>query len=142
MPATLALVLMLAFFSASQVCAQNQPYNPNGRPYSRAQTQNPGGPPQAGDPGSPELNAKQLDTLNAARQKSLVSDTQKLVKLTAELNAQINSADSAKLTDDQLRMVGEIEKLARSIREKMCTSVNGVPQFMMPGPSLVPPSLR
>lgn len=99
--------------------------------------------PLVGDPGNLEMEAKRLDALNAARQKSLVSDTNKLVKLTAELNAQINSTRPASLTEAQMRMVAEIEKLARNIREKMCTSVKGVPGIgPPPPPAFVPPGFQ
>lgn len=134
-----ALVLALAIFCAPQVHAQNPQYNSGAFPRIQMPDS---APPLAPDTGSPGLDAKRLEALNASRQKSLVSDTQKLVKLTAELNAQINGAAPASLTEDQLRMVTEIEKLAHSIREKMCTSVKGVPQFSMPGPSLMLPPLQ
>lgn len=131
--ASLAMVLVLCF--APPVHAQNVPYA-----LPRVQVPD-SGPSLAGDTGSPDLDARRLKALNAERQKSLVSDTNKLVKLTAELNAQINSTHSASLTEDQIHMVAEIEKLAHSIREKMCTSVKGVPLWGTPGPSLIPPLL-
>jgi len=67
-----------------------------------------------------------LRALNTLRQKSLVSDTDKLLKLTIELNAEITAAHPDSLTANQLRKLGEIEKLAHSVKEKMGTSVGGV----------------
>jgi hypothetical protein len=107
--------------------------NPTGSPYPY------GSGPIIGSGSSPRLNpldAKmqqtRLNALNAARQQSLVSDTDKLVKLAAQLNAQINSAHQAQLTPDQLRTVAEIEKLAKSIREKMSDAESGAPSFSAP----------
>ena len=66
---------------------------------------------------------KRINALNAQRQKALVADTQRLVKLASELNAEINSSHQAQLTPDQLRTIAEIEKLAHSVKQKMSTPV-------------------
>ena len=50
---------------------------------------------------------------------SYSTNTNKLVKLVAELNEQINSSKAHSLTPKQLQMVAEIEKLAHSVRDKM-----------------------
>jgi hypothetical protein len=73
-----------------------------------------------------------LQALNADRQKSLVSDTLKLLKLANELNAEVNGGNPDTLTANQLRKLEQIEKLAHSVKEKMSTSVRGVPPFHMP----------
>ncbi len=80
----------------------------------------------------PFEDAKRLRALNAERQKSLVADTEKLLRLVHELNEEIaaNSADS--LTPMQLRQVAEIEKLAHNVKEKMSTSVVSAPVFRQP----------
>ena len=75
---------------------------------------------------------RQLQALNADRQKSLVSDTVKLLKLANELNAEVSGRNPDTLTPDQLRKLEQIEKLAHSVKEKMSTSVRGVPPFHMP----------
>lgn len=66
---------------------------------------------------------KRLQVLNAAQHRSMVADTDRLLKLISDLNAQINSNNSSTLTQDQLRTVAEIEKLAHSVRDKMRMSV-------------------
>jgi hypothetical protein len=63
--------------------------------------------------------------LNAERQKALVADTNKLLKLVRDLDAEIGAANPDSLTPDQLRRIAEIEKLAHSVKEKMSTSVRG-----------------
>jgi hypothetical protein len=70
---------------------------------------------------------KRLRLLNAERQKSIVSDTEKLLKLARELNDEVAGSNSSSMTDAQLRKVAEIGKLARSVKEKMSFSVGPYP---------------
>ena len=70
-----------------------------------------------------------MRALNAERQKLLVADTDRLLKLAAELDAEVSRDHPDSLTVDQLRRLAEIEKLARSVKEKMSTSVRGIPAF-------------
>jgi len=67
--------------------------------------------------------ARRLRALNIARQKAIVSDTNKLLKLATELNAEIARANSSSLSPAQLRTLAKIEKLAHSISEKMSSNV-------------------
>lgn len=71
----------------------------------------------------PREEARRLRALNEARQKGLVSDTNKLLKLTTELNAEIARENPGELTKAQLRKLAQIEKLAHSISEKMSATV-------------------
>lgn len=73
-----------------------------------------------------------LRAMNADRQKSLVADTNKLLRLVNELNAEIARTSPAALTADQLHRLQEIEKLAHNVKEKMSTSVRGLPAFQPP----------
>lgn len=75
-----------------------------------------------------------LRALNLERQKQLVADTNKLLKLVKELNEEIASENTGNLSGDQLRKVAEIEKLARSVKERM------VEGLMRPTPEAPPPS--
>jgi hypothetical protein len=83
-------------------------------------------------PGDPLEEEKRLVALNAQRQKSLVSDTNKLVRLANELGSEISRDNPSELTPAQLHKVAEIEKLARSVKDKMSTSVRGTPSFLPP----------
>lgn len=74
---------------------------------------------------------KALRLQNAARQKSMVADTDRLVRLVNELNAEIVRTNPDSLTPAQQRKVAEIEKLARNVKEKMSTSVRGMPAFQI-----------
>lgn len=134
-PGPVALALLLVLLWSPRISAQSPQYNTSGFPHSQMPDSV---SPLAGDSGNAEMEAKRLEAMNAERQKSLVSDTNKLLKLTAELNSQINGTHPARLSEAQLRMVAEIEKLARNIREKMCTSVKAVPQ-LGPAPAVMIP---
>src|ERR1035441_1312485 len=65
--------------------------------------------------------------LNAARQKSVVSDTDKLLKLAQELAQETSASKPSPLTQEQLRKVAKIEKLARNVKEGMSNSILGPP---------------
>jgi hypothetical protein len=64
-------------------------------------------------------NVKLLGRLNAERQKSMVSDADKLLRLAQELNAELARGDGGAPTPQQTHKAAEIEKLARNVREKM-----------------------
>ena len=70
--------------------------------------------------------------LNAERQRSIVSETEKLLKLARELNDEVAESDSSSMTDQQMRKVEEIAKLAKSVKEKMSFSVGGFPNVNTP----------
>jgi len=62
----------------------------------------------------------------------MVSDTEKLLKLAQELNAEIGSDDHSALTPIQVRKAADIEKLAHSVKQKMSTSFMAGPEFRGP----------
>ena len=127
--AVCALLVMLVGLAAESTAAfgQQRPGFPQApvQPASGVDNDTPGGI-------SPEME-KMLRSQNAERQKSLVSDTNKLLRLTNELNAEIARTAPDALNDDELRKLAEIEKLAHNVKEKMSTSVRGTPAFR-PGP--------
>jgi uncharacterized protein HemX len=73
----------------------------------------------------PVMAASRLRAQNAERQKSMVSDTNKLLKLAKELDAEVRAGNSTALTPAELHKVAEIEKLARNVKEKMTLTVGG-----------------
>lgn len=66
---------------------------------------------------------------NAERQKSIVADTNKLLRLAAELNAEVSTANSDSLSPAQLHKLGEIEKLARNVKSMMSSTGQEPPVF-------------
>lgn len=73
----------------------------------------------------PVEEEKRLRALNAERQRSLVADANKLLKLAQELDAEVKSTSGDSLNSAELTKVAEIEKLAHKVKEKMSTSVRG-----------------
>lgn len=69
------------------------------------------------------ITVRRAKMMNNDRRKSLVTDSDRLIKLATDLNNQIAHSNAGSLTPDQLRMVAEIEKLAHEVREKMTMTV-------------------
>ncbi len=80
----------------------------------------------------PSMAARQMRALNADRQKSLISDGDKLLKLAKELNTEVENSNPQELTQVELRKVADIERLARNVRQKMSLSFAGGPAFEEP----------
>lgn len=92
------------------------------------------------DPGS-AMAQRRLRTLNEERQKQMVADTNRLLKLARELNDEMASTTADALTADQLRKVAEIEKLARSVKERMVVGAGQTAsQSQLPPPLVLYPS--
>jgi hypothetical protein len=82
--------------------------------------------PQQPGPISPELGSNdgklehdQAKLRNMDRQKQIVADTQKLVTLANELQADVQKSNKDMLSLDVIRKADEIEKLAKSVRDRM-----------------------
>jgi len=71
----------------------------------------------------PSEEARRLRALNVERQKRVVSDSNKLLKLTNELNTEIARTNPDSLTEAQLRKLAKIEKLARDLKQNMSATV-------------------
>ena len=84
----------------------------------------------------PDLSMEQhrQRLLNADRQKALVADADKLLKLVSRFNAEIDAANPDSLTPAQLRTLGEIQKLAHSVKTRMGEPLYGTPVFTEPPP--------
>lgn len=119
----LALLVLLAPKLSAPAGQEQFPTRPGQR------TMNPNDP--FGDQ-DPALAAKQMRALNADRQKSMISDTNKLVELAKELNTEMASEDGDEPSAIQLRRATEIEKLAHNVKQKMSYSIGNGPQFQDP----------
>jgi hypothetical protein len=103
-------------------------------PLGGAQSHIPGLPPPVGQ-GVGDMNsddpdqARRIRMLNGERQKSLVADTVKLLKLANELNVVMAKEDASGPTQAELRKVADIEKLAHNVSEKMKITVIGTPIY-------------
>lgn len=74
----------------------------------------------------PAMQQQRLQAMKMLRQSELASDTRKLLKLTAQLNAEIEQSHAKGLTHEQLRMAAKIEKLAKSIRKNVSAPISGM----------------
>jgi len=70
-------------------------------------------------PNDGRIEHDQAKLRNADRQRQIVADTQKLVELANQLNAAVEKSNKDMLSLDVVRKADEIEKLAKSVREKM-----------------------
>jgi len=80
-----------------------------------------------GDP-DPMFTARRLRALNEARQKMVVSDTEKLLRLAKEVSAEAQ-VTGAKPTAAQSVKIAEIEKLAHRVKQKMIESLADPPML-------------
>jgi hypothetical protein len=71
------------------------------------------------DPNVEKLHKQQVKALNEQRQKQLVTDTDKLLELATELKTEVGKTDKDTLSVTVIRKTEQIEKLAKSVREKM-----------------------
>jgi hypothetical protein len=88
--------------------------------------QRPGPPmiPGKGDNGDTNTMQQQMahdlaKKANEDRQKALKNDTDKLVKLAAELKDYVDKSNEDVLSLDVIKKADQIEKLAHSVKEKM-----------------------
>lgn len=66
-----------------------------------------------------EMRRKQQQEMNQGRQESLKKDTQELFNLASQLKAGVDKSTQNTLSVDVIRTAQQIEKLAKSVREKM-----------------------
>ncbi len=66
-----------------------------------------------------KLEEQQATSRNADRQKRLQMDTDKLLSLATELKEQVDKTDKNTLSLDVIKKADEIEKLAKSVKDRM-----------------------
>lgn len=71
------------------------------------------------DPDRVELEKQMLKKANQERQAQLKHDTESLVKLTSELKQYVDKSSENTLSLEVIKKAEEIERLARSVKEKM-----------------------
>jgi hypothetical protein len=65
------------------------------------------------------MEAQVQKSRNADRQRKIKADTDRLLELATELKAQMDKPEKSAPPGDSARKAEEIEKLARSVRDKM-----------------------
>jgi hypothetical protein len=109
--AVLALLLSLLAFQIISLPQQPSPPPPMNRP---------GMPTE--EPGSdipPQVQKEMQKKANAQRQVDLKRDTERLLKLSAELKDYVDKTNENVLSVEVMKKADEIEKLAHSVKSKM-----------------------
>ena len=78
--------------------------------------------PAPADTDRAHIEAEMAKKANLQRQEQIRNDTGQLLKLATELKAYVDKSNENTLSLDVIRKAEEIEKLARSVKEKMRTS--------------------
>ena len=109
---SLAICLLLVMFAiaAPGVCFSQ---NPNGLPPFPTRTA------PTKDPDQEKREREMAKKLNQERQAQLKRDTDNLLKLATELKQYVDRSNENTLSVDVIRKSEEIERLARSIKDKM-----------------------
>jgi hypothetical protein len=128
---TLRWLFLISVFTAVSVLPQTQLTQGIPNQVGQQRNQNPFGNNSPFDDDSAMVH-RQMNALNAERQKVLVSDTAKLLKLAQELNTEVASSTANSLSPDQIRKIANIEKLAHSVKQKMSESVINGPALHDP----------
>ena len=108
----LVLMLLMSAPSWAQVdpCNQEIPaMRQHGRPRAA----------EADDTQREEMRRKQQQEMNQQRQESLKKDTEELFNLASQLKANVDKSTQNTLSVDVIRTAQQIEKLAKSVRERM-----------------------
>jgi hypothetical protein len=133
----LAFTIALGICPVAQAQSPNQPGSGSGT-TGISSSQHGFGRPSMGtlspddDNYDPSMAERRMRAMNTERQKQMVSDAAKLLKLAQELNSEVAAANTGAFTPDQLRKIGEIEKLARSVRERMTSTAGETPSVLPP----------
>ena len=106
-------ILLVCFIAVSAAAQQVQTPRPAMPPVTAS-------PPMVDD-NDPNSRLEHEMQKKAAKERvaELKSDTDKLVKLSMELKGYVDKSDENVLSLDVIRKAEEIEKLAKSVREKM-----------------------
>lgn len=103
--------LLVVFVIAAAVVCFSQ--NPNGLPPFSTQTA------PAKDPDQEKREHEMAKKLNQERQAQLKRDTDTLLKLATELKQYVDKSNENMLSVEVIQKSEQIEKLARSIKDKM-----------------------
>ncbi|MCL6462921.1 MAG: hypothetical protein QJR10_07480 [Bacillota bacterium] len=120
-----ALLLSLVLLAGGPVAspAQQQQQLPQ-IPAPASRPTSPGQPGMAGDDSGPDPLARrimleQAKKRNQQRQQDIVNDTNKLLQLAQQLKAEVDKTNQDQLSLSVIKKAEEIEKLAKSVKEKM-----------------------
>ncbi len=119
--AIFACAVLLVLILIQPVSAQFMQQLPN-QPTTTQHPVVPGGasqPDKDSDPMAQHMAAELAKTRNKQRQQQLVSDTAKLLDLATQLKDEVDKSNKDTLSLAVVKKAEEIEKLAKSVKEKM-----------------------
>ena len=108
----LALSLLSLFLTAGSAVSQLQ------APPSQTRDPQFGREPEK-DPTEEKMEHQREKAMNKQRQTSLQKDTDRLLELATELKQYVDKSNEHTLSLDVVKKADEIEKLAKSVKEKM-----------------------
>jgi hypothetical protein len=80
-----------------------------------------------------DIKERQIRELRKQRYAQVVANSEELLRLATELNAEVSASKGGKLTGSQLRTLARIEKLARNVKTAMVSPVpSETPQMSTP----------
>lgn len=115
----IGILLIFSVFPGLQVCAQDADSPPASINAAPQFPQTPGASQRQASEAERKMEREQQKKLNQERQAELKRDTDKLLKLATQLKQEVDKSNENTLSLDVMRKAGEIEKLAKSVREKM-----------------------
>lgn len=107
-------VLSLALL-ASAAGAQQTPQTPPSHPELPGLSPN----PAQSDTAVERMSEKMAHARNSERQQEIVADSARLLKLAQQLNTDVARSNKYTLSLSVVKEAGEIEKLAKTIKDKM-----------------------
>lgn len=78
------------------------------------------------------MQAKRIAELNKVRQKAMISDAEKLLRLAHELNEDANAGGAGLSPAERMHKAAEIEKLAKQVKDKMTYAVGEPAEISLP----------
>ena len=119
---TVLALAVLAFWRCPEVGGaappQDTPALSTGAQQARASSSALHGPADQ-DPFTHHVEEHMASRRNTERQRTLVADTDKLLELAQALKADVDKSNKDTLSIDVVKRAEQIEKLARSVKEKM-----------------------
>lgn len=115
-PLSLFMLLLLVLAAAPSLRAQ---YSPSQTPPSPVLPSVTGKAPSNSDPILNRMKRRMAIKQNNERQQKIVTDSALLLALAQKLNAEVTKSDNDTLSVFALKEAGEIQKLAKSIKDKM-----------------------
>lgn len=115
----LAVLLLLAPFAISLPAQSPQEAQPSGQTATQSPHPTPAPDEKVNDAANSKPATDQAMSPEDARQAQFVADSQKLYQLAQELKAEVAKSDKNTLSIAVTKKAEEIEKLAKSMKERM-----------------------